>query len=278
MKRTMRKTGPFTVLWMMVLILLAATIFSGGCVNKILQKNTENAQAVTDSSQNISGMNIIPDITPGSFHQASFVEITPAKSEIVTEVSPFLTPDPYPIIHGTRINATPVENPLYRIPEFEKNYPLRGNTSGLLVNVVEPPLYIVYEVTPQYDCLENPESCRGNLNASVNLPYMTITVRDNQSHEIVAEDGFGRIYSSDTGRYEISITALDSAGKTITTTSYPGPRYIKIYKGGVYDVTIEGNFLDVKVRILTGTSPSRLAVGNGDTSSQAEPSPEDEWG
>ena len=156
---------------------------------------------------------------------------------------------------------------------LRKTTPLSGNATGLLVNVAEGPLYIVFVVTPEYDCMANPDSCRGNLAASVNRPYMTITVRDNQTHEIVAEDGYAREYSSDTGNDEFSSTSTDSTeANTITTTTYPGPRYIAIYKEGAYQITIEGNYLTVDVKILTGASPSRLELGNGDTSTQDDTS------
>jgi len=277
-----RKVGSFTILCTMMLILLAAMTCSSGCI-KMLQKSTEPAQAENSSSQSTTGMNAtsaLPDATPGSLREAPVAEMTPAKSEVVTEVTPFLTPDPYPIIHGIRVNAAPMDSPLDRSPEFEKTYNLRGNASGLLVNVAEGPLYIVYVVTPEYDCRANPDSCRGNLAASVNRPYMTITVRDNQTHEIVAEDGYAREYSSDTGNEVFTNTTTDyRTGITYTTTSYPGPRYIAIYKEGAYQITIEGNYLTVDVKILTGASPSRLDLGNGDTSTplQAETPPEDEW-
>jgi hypothetical protein len=252
----------------------------------MLQKNPDSAQMINDSPQNSTGMSA-PSGSPGgtidSLHQVPITEMTPAKSEVVTEVTPFLTPDPYPIIHGTRINSTPLDNPLDRNPEFEKTYTLGGNAVGLMVNVAEGPLYIVYAVTPKYDCMESPESCRGNLAASVNRPFMTITVRDNYTHEIVAEDGYGREFSSDTGNYQFTITSTDPAtGETTTTTTSPGPRYIEIYKEGVYQVTIEGNYLDVDMKILTGASPSKLDIGNGDSSastssSQAESSTGNPW-
>ncbi|MGB7787899.1 hypothetical protein [Methanoregula sp.] len=262
----------FNLLCTMILILLVATTFSSGCI-RMLQKSTDSAGAGNSSA--------LPEVTPGSLQQAPVVEMTPAKSEVVTEVAPFLTPDPYPIIHGTRINATPLDSPLDRNSEFEKTYTLGGNAFGLLVNVAEGPLYIVYVVTPKYDCMKSPDSCRGNLAASVNRPYMTITVRDNQTQEIVAEDGYGRKYSSDTGDYQISITSTDPVtGVTTTSTTTPGPRYIEIYKEGAYQVTIEGNYLDVDVKILTGASPSKLDIGNGDSSapnSQAETSSGNPW-
>ena len=275
-----RMLGSPTVLCAVVLILLAATTFSSGCI-KMLQKSTEPIQSDNGSSQSTTGIYVtsaLPDATPGSLQQAPVAEMTLARSEVVTEVTPFLTPDPYPVIHGIRVNATPMDNPLDRSPEFEKNYHLEGNAFGLLVNVAEGPLYIVFVVAPEYDCMANPASCRGNLAASVNRPYMTITVRDNQTHEIVAEDGYAREYSSDTGNEMFSNTGTDTlTGTTTTYTTYPGPRYIAIYKEGAYQITIEGNYLTVDVKILTGATQSRLDVGNGDTSTQAETSSGDEW-
>jgi len=278
MKQNMN-AGRFTAMWIMILLLLAALICSSGCI-RMVQESTHHILTGKEAPQNTIGLNITPthpEITRSSLQQDPVVEMTPAKSDIVTEVAPFLTPDPYPIMHGTRINATPLENPLDRNPEFEKDYSLRGNSSGLLVNVAEAPLYIVYEVTPDYDCLKEPESCRGTGKAPINIPYLTITVRDNQTQEIVAEDGYGREFSSDIGHYEFVITKTNADGSATTTTSTPGPRSIKIYREGVFHVTLEGNYLNVNVKILTGTSPSRLDVGNGDQSTQTGTSPEDSW-
>jgi hypothetical protein len=109
---------------------------------------------------------------------------------------------------------------------------------------------------------------------------MTITVRDNQTHEIVAEDGYSRGYSSDTGNEMYHNTVADiSTGTTTTSTAPSGPRYIAIYNEGAYQITIEGNYLTVDVKILTGASPSRLDLGNGDASTptQEAAASEDEW-
>jgi hypothetical protein len=209
----------------------------------------------------------LPETTSGYPQQAPVVEMTPAESEVVTEVTPFLTPDPYPILHGTRINGTPQDSPLDRSPEFEKSYTLGGNAVGLLVNVVEGPLYIVFVVTPNNDCLKDPDSCRGNLAAaSGTRPMMTITVRDNQTQEIVAEDGYGGEYSSDTGQYTFTYTVNANQADATSGQSTPGPRYIAIYKEGEYQITIEGNYLSVDLKILTGASPTKLDIGNGDSS------------
>jgi hypothetical protein len=67
----------------------------------------------------------------------------------------------------------------------------------------------------------------------VNRPYFTITVRDNQTREIVAEDGYAREYSSQKNN-----------------------RTIKIFGEGQYHLTLTGNFLDVILSIITGSSPS----------------------
>lgn len=277
--RSEGRQGSSGVAWTMIVMILIASVLSGGCVNKILRNSADNATADSLMSGNSTTMNATPDPAgpaSGSRQEKPVAILTPAKSDIVTEVTPFLTPDPYPILHGTRINETPLLNRLDRPAEFEKTYAMGGNATGLLVNVVEGPLYIVYEVSPRYDCLKNPDSCRGTTTAPVNRPYLTITVRDNATQEIVAEDGYGRVYSSDIGHYEITITDSNADGSSTTTTGTPGPRYIAIYKEGVYQITMEGNFLDVTIRILTGASPSRLDTGNGDSASQAAGGQDDE--
>jgi hypothetical protein len=243
----------------------------------MIQKSMGPSPSVNDSSHGSTGTSETPappEVTQSSLQQSPVMKATPADS--VAEVTPFLTPDPYPVIHGTRINATPLDNdPLDRTPVFEKTYTLDGGAVGLLVNVPKGPLYIAFVVTPEYDCMKNPDSCRGNLAASVNRPYMTITVRDNKTHEIVAQDGYGSIYSSDTGQETFSNTGLDlTTGITSTSTTTPGPRYIVIYKEGAYQVTIEGAYLDVDVKIITGNSPSGQDHWNGATSSPSE----NEWG
>jgi len=192
---------------------------------------------------------------------------TSPSPKVVSEVAPFLTPDPYPVLHGTQFNNTHDFSRLGGTGiEFEKTYVLNGNANGLLVNVTKGPLYIIYEVTPQNDCLMDPGSCRGDLTKPVNRPYLTITVRDNTTKEIVAEDGYGREYSSDTGHATYSNTGKDTADSLlssatygdVTTISSPGPRYIKIYKDGMFHITLEGSFLSVNVKIRTGATPDKV--------------------
>jgi len=158
---------------------------------------------------------------------------------VVTDALPELTPDPYPVQHATRINTTAEPCRHVRIADFKKTYVLRGNATGLVINatVLKGPLWISFDVEPLYDCLENPESCRGDLAKSVSRPYFTLTVRNNQTREIVAEDGYGREYSMQ---------------KTNRTT--------KIYGEGWYHLTLTGNSVDVILSVSTGTVPAISTV------------------
>ncbi|MFA5153563.1 MAG: hypothetical protein WC554_13450 [Clostridia bacterium] len=240
-----------------ILFLLGASTLTAGCI-KNAQHLIRDEGSTADMDPGVSGT-AIPDITATTPAPHQITEITPAKSEIVSEVTPFTTPDPYPIIYGARINSTPQYAFQYRQPEFSKTYTLTGNAYGLLVNVVQGPLYIRYTVDPKYDCLKDPDSCRGTILVPVNRPYMTITIRDNQTQQIVAQDGYGGEYSSDIGHYHFYGTVTsDDSSETQPYNSYPGPRYIPVYKEGQFQVTIEGNYLDTNIGIITGTSPDPL--------------------
>ncbi|MFA6332309.1 MAG: hypothetical protein WCX22_05100 [Methanoregula sp.] len=267
------------VLCLIVLLVLTAMIVSGGCV-KTLQQSLESTPAtgITPESTAEPDEVAYPDTSAVPVKQLTVAEMTPKQSAAVTEANPIVTIDPYPILHGTRINSTELVNPVWCDTcgyEFQKNYKMRGNAAGLIVNVVEGPLYIIYTVTPQNDCLENPDSCRGDLEKPVNRPYLTITVRDNQTQEVVAEDGYGREYSSDTGSYEFEITTKTDDGTEITDIRTPGPRVIKIFREGTYHLTIQGNFLDANIMIRTGASPSGAGTSIGSTSDPG--AGEEEW-
>lgn len=202
------------------------------------------------------------------------LSVIPTTSSLVTDAAPILPPDPYPIQHGTRINETPQNNPLNRVPDFTRTYAFDGNATGMIINVTKGPLILSFVVTPKYDCMTDPESCKGSLEASVNRPWMTITIRDNQTHEIVAEDGYGRIYSSDTGSYDYSksITSTDPHYAEHTTTTVKvttTPRHITIYKEGTYHVTLTGAYLDATLSVATGASP----LASDTQSSATSPSP-----
>ncbi len=155
--------------------------------------------------------------------------------DLFIEALPELTPDPYPGQHAARINITTEPNRNMRGAEFRKTYVLRGNSTGLIVNatVLKGPLWISFDVRPLYDCLDNPESCRGGLGKTINRPYFTLTVRDNRTRAIVAEDGYGREYSSQKDN-----------------------RTIKIYGEGWYHLTLTGNSVDITLAIATGAAPA----------------------
>jgi len=273
------KRAPATgIVFLALLILMVFMAGSAGCI-KLAQKTISGEPTPTTAP----AMTGTPMFTPAEIPQSTPTTVpipvlTPAKTDLVTEVTADVTPSPYLFPNATPINATPdLPAYQYRTPEFTKTYPVNStNPIGLMVNVVQPPLYIVYTVDPVNDCLKDPDSCRG-LNPSqpnsadstgtsinsVNNPYMTITVRDNQTGCVVAQDGYGRIYSSDIGHYIITYTGVNLStsvnGKQKQDYVFePGPRYIAVYKGGQYQITITGDYLDVTVSIITGSSPNPL--------------------
>jgi hypothetical protein len=174
----------------------------------------------------------------------------PAKTpDIVTEDLPELTPDPYPVQHATVINTTTSLSLRHvRIANFQKTYVFRGNSTGLLVNatMLDGPLWISFDIDPLFDCLNDSESCRGEPGKSVSRPYFKLTVRDNSTRTIVAEDGYGREYSSQKDN-----------------------RTIKIYGEGWYHLTLTGNSVDVDLAVSTGTIPVASEPGAAATPTQA---------
>ncbi len=274
-QRTMRQGQkiPAVILLLVMVIFIAGT---AGCIKHIQKTAGGDAEATLapDSVQNHNSpvLQPAPTGTPATVKSPSaasvpVASVTVQQSAQVQEVAPILPDDPYPIIHGVRVNAAPVYAFLNRTPEFKKTYTLRGNATGLLVNVAQGPLYIVFKVNPEYDCLSHPESCRGTLAVPVNRPYLTITVRDNRTQAIVAEDGYAREYSSDNGHYRIEVIS-----KKDSTTSTPGPRYIPVYAEGTFHITVEGNYLDVEISIITGSSPDPLErATNAGTAMPATP-------
>lgn len=270
------------IISMCCIVLLASALASCGCISKVTSGS--HAEATPETSPLP-----VPPITENqSAHLVATVNpevaMTPVKSEAVIEVEPILTPDPYPVMHGTRINSTPTTDRFNRNVEFQKTYHLTGNAEGLLVNVPEGPLYIVYTVSPQNDCLTG--SCKGDMTKPVQRPYMTITVRDNETHEIVAQDGYAREFSSDTGKYEWSFTSKSTMDSLLSSASYadetitssPGPRYIPIYKEGTFHITIEGEYIDADLKILAGPTLESIPESIPGATSPSEIPPEEMFG
>lgn len=238
-----KKTGCILFLIFMVFISVGAS----GCIKLMQQSNGDSSKQTPKSlhSDPVKTVATTDPITPAQKNPLAepTLPVTPTISSLVTDAAPILPPDLYPIQHGTRINVTRENTLLNRPAEFTRTYTLRGNATGMIVNVVKGPLILSFDVNPMYDCLENPDSCRGDKTTSVNRPYFTITVRDNKTHEIVAEDGYAREYSSQ---------------KT--------DRTIEIFGEGQFHLTLTGNYLDVTLSIITGASPSTIETQSPSTS------------
>ncbi|MFA4859738.1 hypothetical protein [Methanoregula sp.] len=256
-----KRNSPVRYIPVILATVIMLMLSSAGCINMIT-KSPEGGYIVTPSGSDPVRENATAPApalqTPRPAPQSHMSQPTPIKTSGVSEFTPVPTPDPYPVIHGVRVNSTSSYPFLYRQPAFTKKYTLNGSAAGLYVNVVQGPLYIRYNVTPKHDCLKDPDSCRGTLNIPVNRPYLTITVRDNETHEIVAENGYAGEYSSDTGNYGRTVYSGirdDPTENTGTVVAYAGPRYIAIYREGQFQVTMTGNYLDVTVSVITGDSP-----------------------
>ena len=219
-----------------VLLLISA---SAGCLNRF--QHISSGDTAYSGNQSLQGegsvhVDAAPSLTP-TIIPAPTVSLThPAGNPAtVLEVPPVITPDPYPVMHATRVNSSPSYDYLAdfysRTPVFTRTYTLRGNSTGLLIDAARGPLWIKFDVSRLDDCLKKPESCRGTLDKAVSRPYLRLTVRDNQTGKIVAEDGYGQEYSG-----QIS------------------DRFIVIYRDGQYHLTLTGNYLDAKITIATGAS------------------------
>lgn len=285
MKTVSKRTSPWVTTGVLaILVILIAG--SAGCLNMVKRSLDANATTPAEIIPVTATTAVPPQYNEEysvSLHQTAAI-VTPVKSAVVIEVSPVTTPDPYPVQHGMRINQSPRYAFQYRQPEFTKTYTLTGNAYGLLVNVVQGPLYIRYTVKPKYDCLSDPDSCRGTVFVPVNRPHMTITVRDNQTQQIIAEDGYAREYSSDKGEYSPG----SSGGSGEVSSSYdnsdngnyanvPSYRYIPVYKEGQFQITIEGNYLDVDIAIITGASPDISTAHEKGTGPVTTSAGDDEW-
>jgi len=230
--------GKKTVSIVILVFMVFLVVTTSGCI-KLLQ---QSAGGEKGSGAEVSHLNVSDNSTrTASPTRAKSIPstrpvpvITATPSSLVMDAAPILTPDPYPLLHATRINQTSENNSISRTAEFTKTYTPRGESVGLLVNVTQAPLVISFDVNPMYDCVDDPDSCKGDLLNPKVQPFFSITVRDNQTREIVAEDGYGRIYSSQ---------------KT--------DREIKIFSTGQYHLTLTGNQLDVTLSITTGASPDR---------------------
>ena len=228
----------------MILILL---VFTGACTPgclKIVQQSGTGATSGLPSQVTADKGGSVPD----GMEVPVSGSVSPHLSspDVVIAALPDLPPDPYPVQHAVNINVSPDLSRHKKAADFTQTYILRGNSTGLIVNatVLKGPLWIYFDVKPLYDCLDDPDSCRGTVTKSISRPYFTLTVRDNQTRGIIAEDGYGGIYSSQ---------------KTNRT--------IKIFGEGRYHLTLTGNSVDVTLSIATGSASTVPAAQPSDTTS-----------
>jgi hypothetical protein len=240
-------------------ILVMVMAGSAGCI-KIAQ-NALGGGKEGGSADTASGSSLIAPQSVST--TSSGITSTPQTTNSVLAFSPTTTPDIYVIQHATRINGTSVNylSFLNRQPLYTNTYTMNGYPVGLLANVAQGPLYVVFTVNPVNDCLKHPEDCRGSTTVPVNQAFMTITVLDNQTHQIVAEDGYGGEYSSDTGTYSSDCTAQSSTSNTFSKEydpdrcQQPTARYISLYRQGEFQIVMNGMYCSVTVSIITGSSP-----------------------
>lgn len=235
---------------LLVLAILIITVtMVPGCL-KIAQQYSGDRPSEESATQPHDAMEL--PTTPHDPVTQTLSEITvtsKATTDLVTDALPELTPDPYPAQYSRQFNATIDPSRYVRAPEFKKTFILRGNSTGLSVNAtsLKGPLWISFTVKPLYDCLNNPDSCKGEVKKTISRPYFTLTVRDNQTRAIVAEEGYGREFSSQT------------ENKTL-----------KIYREGRYHLTLTGESVDVTLSITTGTAPTQSAAQASAASSAQE--------
>jgi len=239
-EQTSYQVGERTICYTLVLaILIFAVAMIPGCL-KIAQQYSGDRPSEGSATQLHDAIQF--PTTPHDPVTPTASETTVsarATTDLVTEALPELTPDPYSGPHSRQFNTTIDPSRYVRSPEFKKTYVLRGNSTGLSVNAtsLKGPLWISFTVKPLYDCLTNPDSCKGEVKKTISRPYFTLTVRDNQTRAIVAEDGYGREFSSQT------------ENKTM-----------KIFREGRYHLTLTGESVDVTLSITTGTAPAQSAA------------------
>jgi len=244
-----KRTGVY--LFLIVLCIMAGTC---GCV-RLVQQSLDPGNETVAVPNGPPGSAIGAVTPPVQIRPTSPIPTATAGSGLhVFNATPDVTPDLYPVQHGTRINQTPL-TPRYVTPSFTRTYTLGGAPVGLGVNVTKGPFFIYFTINPKYDCLSDPDSCRGTLSVPVNRPYCTITVTDNRTHKVVAQDGYAQEFSSN--RTDRSIT---------------------IYGAGEYLITIEGNYLDITLSLASG-DPTPVATaapaGQATTAPIRRPGP---WG
>lgn len=167
---------------------------------------------------------VIPAGTPVA------VATTPYPGSSVTDSLPDLPPDPYQVPNGSVPESIEtgkaILTPIYHASFAD----MRNESRGLLVDVVTPPLRISYTVTKRNWADYNDKPLSDNPRWS----YFVVTVRDNATRQMLGEDGFGYIYSTDE------------------------KKEMYFYRQGTYHVTFTGNMVDATIMLSTGDAPDQV--------------------
>ncbi len=222
------------VLIVLVMLFIAA---GGGCLAVKKVEENDESNASTTSVQSDPGskrpQTALPFMGfPGMVPNGPGPAVTQA-SEPVYSDAVYLV-DPVPAQQGEHM---PRENPcnVSRIPMthyppgagvlvnettiFAGTYVLNHSAVGLKVNADAAPFFISFSVTPRY-----PDS--------VARSSLTVTVRDADTLELVVDDGYNGLYSSDT------------------------EKTILLYRPGAYIVTLDGRYVSVAVGMGTKIATS----------------------
>jgi hypothetical protein len=273
MKKRMKNFVQTVTILLILLILLA----SAGCINKIFPKETATEQNEEREALSSSPYPPYAPVTGDALTAGDpVVNGTPPPEKLeVEDASPFpyITPDPYRLPYRDHGNWTAIDlNRVPRIPQFTRSYVLRTNSTAVRVNVTQAPLIIDLMFSPVFtspdqtgdtgksypsgdDNDEESDDDSGSggsggssraLSGSYGFVYpgAEISVIDVLTNETVAKEGYGRIYSTDDNKR------------------------ITLYRGGLYLITLEGDFMNVNMAITTGNA----AVKPVATSQSAVPS------
>lgn len=250
-----------------LIVLLVFLVASAGCIRTVQSAvSGGGAPAETPLPGAATAGPVTWDLVPadapddGSLAPA---EPGPEFEADVVSPDPYITPDPYRLPYRDLQNRSEsdlwVPYTVKRIPQFSKTFVLRSNSTAIRVNVTRGPLEIHLNFDPQFTDPDHSKIGRVETggdeeNSEVSGVQMSSFVYSNaevnvinaESNGMVTRDGYNGIYSSDT------------------------KKVITIYREGPYVITLSGNFIDVGVKIFTGTAPQ--------VTPEPTPAPEyDDW-
>ena len=127
MKTGKKRINPWYITLALALLIILL-VSSAVCINMIT-KATDGGNVATPTGTPTTTENVSA-LAP--LIQQPVAQLTPMKSDVVVEVTPYTTPDPYPIIHGVRINSTPSMPSSIGSRGYQNLYVKRqcGRTSG----------------------------------------------------------------------------------------------------------------------------------------------------